>query len=103
MKPIHRHLVGVGLAVGTLLAAGTAAAQLRWWGGVQLGWGPPAYYSPHHYPPPYYAAPHYPPPAPAASEGCYAGPYVCPLEGPARVGMPCSCPTGQGQAWGRAR
>jgi hypothetical protein len=103
MEPIRRHFVGVALAMATVLLAGTAAAQPRWGGGVHFGWGPPPFHHPHHYPPPYYGAPHYPPPAPVASEGCYAGAYVCPLEGPARVGMPCSCPTGQGQAWGRAR
>ena len=99
MEPIRRHTSGVVLTVGAVLVAGAVSAQPRWGGGMQFGWGPPAY----HHSPPYYAVPHYPPPAPVASEGCYAGPYVCPLEGPARVGMPCSCPTGQGQAWGRAR
>ena len=70
-------------------------------GGVYLGLGPYPYspyptYRPDYAPPAYYAPP-------AATEGCYAGAYVCPLEGPAAVGMPCSCPTSRGQAWGRAR
>jgi len=99
MERIGRRLAGVVLAMATVLVAGVASAQPRWGGSLQFGWGPPVY----HYPPPYYVVPHHPPPAPIAGEGCYAGPYVCPLEGPARVGMPCSCPTAQGQAWGRAR
>jgi hypothetical protein len=92
-------LVCAGLAMTAATAVGAASAQPRWGAGVQFGWGPPPYHQPY-YPSPYR---HAPPPAPVAGEGCYAGPYVCPLEGPARVGMPCSCPTAQGPAWGRAR
>jgi hypothetical protein len=92
-------LVPAGIAMATAMLAGTAAAQPGWSGGVHFGWGPP---HPHYRP--YAPSYHYtPPPAPVAQEGCYAGPYVCPLEGPARLGMPCSCPTAQGPAWGRAR
>ena len=99
----------LGAALAGLVAGEPALAHSRWGGGVYFGFGPPVY-APlypawrHHYPAPSYYAPAYPPVAvPAASEGCYAGPYVCPLEGPAQVGMPCSCPTAQGRAWGRAR
>jgi len=98
----------VGVLAG-LAAFGPAAAHGRWGGGVYFGFGPPGYAVPYpawrpYYPaPPYYAAPAYPPALPPASEGCYAGPYVCPLEGPSQVGLPCSCPTAQGRAWGRAR
>lgn len=84
--------------------AGTAPAQAhgRVRGGVYFGVVPPVYAGPYPYPyhsyapPPYYAAP-------AASGGCYAGPYVCPLDAPAQLGAPCSCPTAQGPVWGRAR
>ncbi len=84
--------------------AGALAHPVHWRGGFSFGFSAPLYMTP----PPYYAVPtpYYAPPpyaAPAAVEGCYAGPYVCPLEGPARVGMPCSCPTTQGRAWGSAR
>ena len=103
-------LVGAGLVACGLVAS--AAAHGRVSGGVYFDFGPPAYGPPVYaapfpgyrpYYPPHYGAPSYVAPAPAASEGCYAGPYVCPLEGPAQVGMPCSCPTVQGRAWGQAR
>ncbi len=87
----------VGAVLGVLAGCGVAAARGYWSGGVYIG-VPPVVISPYpHYPPaPYHARP-------AASEGCYAGPYVCPLEAHSVVGMPCSCPTVQGPAWGRAR
>jgi len=100
-------LVLAGIVAAAAMAAGVASAQPGWGAGVQFGWGPPhhrPYPTPYHYAPHHYAPHRYvPPPAPVAGEGCYAGPYVCPLEGPARVGMPCSCPTAQGHVWGRAR
>ena len=94
------------VAVVVLAACGEAAARGYWSGGVYFG-VPPVVISPYGYSRPYYGAePYYAPhyhARPAASEGCYAGAYVCPLEGPSVVGMPCSCPTVQGPAWGRAR
>ena len=59
--------------------------------------GPPiGYYGPPgYYPPPVYAAP-------AAGQGCYAGPYVCPLDTPAGVGAPCSCPAKGSRVFGVA-
>lgn len=91
-----------GMAAATVAALlGAGAAEAHWRGGVYVGVGPYPY-SPYPTHRPYYAPPIYHAP-PAATEGCYAGAYVCPLEGPAAVGMPCSCPTGRGQAWGRAR
>ena len=96
----------IGLvALGLLCGTGTTEARNNWGGGVYFGVMPPVHVVPYpSYPPPYYPrTPYYAAPAPAASEGCYAGPYVCPLEGPAQAGMPCSCPTTQGRAWGRAR
>jgi len=97
----------------------TLAQRVHWRGGVHFGFTVPVpvvppyypgpYYSPPYYPGPYYPAPrrayphYYAPPRLMASEGCYAGPYVCPLEGSAAVGMPCSCPTAQGRVWGYAR
>jgi hypothetical protein len=88
--------------VAALLGAGAAEAHWRGGGGVYFGVAPPLYSSPYPSYRPDYAPPAYYAP-PAATEGCYAGAYVCPLEGPAAVGMPCSCPTSRGQAWGRAR
>lgn len=77
---------GVAFAVA---ACGAAAAQGYWRGGVYVGAGPYSYH---------------PPPTPVvASEGCYAGAWVCPLERPAYVGAPCACATGQGTVWGQAR
>jgi len=115
-----------------LLAVAPGAAEAYWRGGVWFGVGVPVYPVPIYpapiypapvYPAPVYPAPVYPPaywarpvapypyayappayyPPPAASGGCYAGPYVCPLTGPAVAGAPCSCPTGRGPAWGQAR
>ena len=79
------------LAVSLLAPASGAVAHWRWGGG--MAWGPAyPHDAPHHYAPP-----------PPASEGCYAGAWVCPLDRPALVGQPCGCPTGQGTAWGQAR
>lgn len=103
-------LLVLGVLAGCAWIAAAEARGGHWAGGVYVGVAPPVYLSP--FPQPYYAPRHYYPPVPyhaapysrpAASEGCYAGAYVCPLEGPALVGMPCSCPTIQGPAWGRAR
>ncbi|MCC6717008.1 MAG: hypothetical protein IT555_03915 [Acetobacteraceae bacterium] len=103
----RRLVVTIAMVLAGLAAATPAPAHGRV--GVYFGMVPPVYLSPYPYPYPY-PRPYYPPhpyyaaPAPpAATEGCYAGPYVCPLEGPSAVGMPCSCPTTQGRAWGRAR
>ena len=118
----------VALVVSALGAA--APAQARWGGGWGIGIGimpppvyigpppvyygpPPVYYAPppaYYAPPPGYAPPpdYVPPPDYAPSLGgppgqtCYAGPYVCPLDQPVPAGGPCSCPTNQGRAWGRA-
>ncbi len=64
---------------------------------------PPAYATPPAYAaPPGYAVP--PPsttPQDAAGPVCRAGLYVCPLDAPAAVGSPCSCPTNTGRAAGR--
>ena len=124
MRRIWHRAMGLLMALlaGCALA-GMAEARGYLGGGVHVGVappgfvGPPVYVSPYphrqydhpyydrrrYYPPaPYYAVPG-PYSRPAASEGCYAGAYVCPLEAPSLVGMPCSCPTTQGPAWGRAR
>ena len=97
--------LGVGVLVAVLAGCALvwrAEARGYWAGGVSIGVVPPVFISP--YPRPYYGpGPYGGYSRPAASEGCYAGPYVCPLEAPSVVGMPCSCPTMQGSAWGRAR
>ena len=103
----RRTMAAILVMLAGLAAAGPAAAHGRVGGGAYFGVLPPVYLSPYptpyprpyYPPPPYYAAPA----PPAATEGCYAGPYVCPLEAPSAVGMPCSCPTTQGRVWGRAR
>ena len=102
---VIRLLLPAALALAAVTAPSAAHA---WWRcGVYFDFPPvvigpaaPAYYYPPYYPPPYYA----PPPgyAPAAGQACYAGPYVCPLESPLAVGAPCSCPTNDGRAGGRA-
>lgn len=96
-----------GAVLAVLATAGPADARGNWHGGGGVYFGvPPLYLAPPLFASPYYD-PYYAPrpyyPAPAATEGCYAGPYVCPLEAPSQVGMPCSCPTAQGRAWGSAR
>ncbi len=115
----------VALAAAALLPG---AAQAYWRGGVWFGFGvplypPPVYPAPLYpvpaYPVPGYPVPAYPPPyygprpyayappayypAPPAAGGCYAGPYVCPLQAPSAVGAPCACPTRGGTVWGQAR
>jgi uncharacterized membrane protein len=99
---------GIALAMaGTLFFPGSAQAWWRhgphWGGGIYIG--PPVYVPPPpvYYPPPaYYAPPTYY--GPAATGGCYAGPYVCPLQGATPAGAPCSCPTNEGgRVAGRAR
>ena len=42
-----------------------------------------------------------PPYNPAPTGRCYAGAYVCPIQRPATVGSPCSCPTNRARAPGR--
>lgn len=120
MMNLIRMRLGRVLLLGVLLGAIALPAQAQgghyrhghshWRGGVFLApptlfLAPPLYYrgySGHGYGGySAYSQGYYP--APTASEGCYAGPYVCPLEGPAQVGMPCSCPTGDGRSWGQAR
>jgi len=96
----------IALAAATLgaLAAPHAASAWerhyhpRWYGGFYVA--PPVEMAPSPY---YYAPPYYAPPAPAASGGCYAGPYVCPLNAPAYAGQSCACDTDQGRVWGQAR
>ncbi len=96
MDGIGRRFLALSGVVAALLAAG--AAEAHWRGGPYVGIAPPMYAPAYpHYRPHYYSPP------PAATEGCYAGAWVCPLDGPAAVGAPCACSTGRGQAWGRAR
>jgi len=103
MEQVRRWSLALAAGAAALLAAGAAQAHWHGSGGFYVGVAPPLYapaypyHRPYHYAPPVYHAP------PAATEGCYAGAWVCPLEAPAHVGMPCACPTGRGQAWGRAR
>lgn len=108
------------------------AAEAWWRGGFYVGIpgpvvvGPPVVYAPppaYYAPPPDYYAPapgysappsSYPglppysgssPPAYAGGHPgrtCYAGGYTCPLDPNFPVGSGCSCPTGQGLAYGRA-
>lgn len=104
----------MAMLVAAGLALAPVAAQARWRGGLFFGIGPlfapPLYAPPAYYGPPIYAPPppvYYGPPpmiyAPApAGQGCYAGPYICPLDHPAPIGAACSCPTGQGRAYGHA-
>lgn len=119
MALLARTVTAAALALAMTAAPALAYRPGPWNGGVWFGFGGPIYPPvPYYYPPPpvypaypgpygyapppaYYPAPYYP--APAASGGCYAGAYVCPLEGPATVGMPCSCPARQGRVWGQAR
>ncbi len=99
--------VAVAIAAGAVLAPSPAEA---WWRGPGIFFfgppiviGPPVVYAP---PPPviYAPAPVYQPaPAYAAAQTCYAAAYICPLDQPTPVGGPCSCPTNQGRAYGRAR
>lgn len=111
-----RRLTAAALACAAVLAMSAGADargphhrhwQRGWHGGVFLALPPlaiaPFAYGGHPYRYGYEYGPGAAYSAPAASEGCYAGAYVCPLEGPAAVGMPCSCETGNGRAWGAAR
>lgn len=104
---LSRLAVLVGLVLGVM----AAPAHAYWRGGVVVGVpfgpffvppplfiGPPVVYSPPPVvfapqPPIVYAAP---PPPPSAGQSCVAGPYVCPLTGPANIGASCSCPSNQG-------
>ncbi len=99
MERVRRWFLAAAAAMMALQAAGAAEAHWRGNGGVYVGVAPPLHAPayPYRHGPPVYHAP------PAATEGCYAGAWVCLLEAPAHVGMPCACPTGRGQAWGRAR
>jgi hypothetical protein len=102
---VIRLLLPAALALAAVTAP--SAAHAWWRGGIYFGLPPVVVApSPYYYPPAYYAPPavYAPPPvyAPAAGQACYAGPYVCPLEGPAAAGAPCSCPTNNGRAGGRA-
>lgn len=113
MKRFHQLLRVSFIAALVVSALGAAApAQARWGGGWGVGIGimpppvyigpPPIYYGP---PPVYYAPPpayYAPPPGGPPGQACYAGPYVCPLDQPVTAGEPCSCPTNQDRAWGRA-
>jgi hypothetical protein len=100
------------LAAGAALSAGLCLpgqAQAWWRGGVFIGVppvivGPPVYYPPPVYAPPpvVYAPPpvvYAPPPPSYAPEGprCYAGAYVCPLQGAVPPGGACSCYGNAGQ------
>jgi hypothetical protein len=105
------------IGFGVLAAPGVAEAWWhhgpRWHGGFYYV-APPVYVPPPVYvaPPvyqPYYAPPAYSqydaPPAryagpPPAAGDCSAGPYICPLGGPATVGQSCACDTPQGRIWG---
>ena len=110
MRKFALATTAMAFAAGLALLPGTAQA---WWRGPGLFFygppivvGPPVIYAP---PPPVVYAP--PPPvvydpAPAyapAGQACYAAAYVCPLDQPTPAGGPCSCPTNNGRAYGRAR
>jgi hypothetical protein len=101
---VIRFLLAAGLALAAVAAP--SAAHAWWRGGIYFGF-PPVVVAPYpyYYPAPYYPPVYYPPPpesAQPAGQACYAGPYVCPLEGPVAAGAPCSCPTNNGRAAGRA-
>jgi hypothetical protein len=120
MKRFSRLLCVSFIAVLVVSALGAAApAQARWYGGWGYGIGivppsvyigpPPGYYGPppgYYAPPPAYYAPppayYAPPQGGQPGQTCYAGPYICPLDQPVPPGGPCSCPTNQGRAGGRA-
>ena len=102
------------VALGALAVPGTAQAWWHrgpaWYGGGYVA--PPVYVAPPGYvAPPVYVAPYSPYDAapapryagPPAARGCYAGPYVCPLAGPAAAGQSCACDTAQGRIWGQTR
>jgi hypothetical protein len=104
------------LSAFALVAALALPSPARaWWrGGVFFAFPPvvPYYYPPPVvYPPPpvVYYPPVYPPPPPypaapqagAGAPSCRAGAYVCPLETPAAIGAPCSCPTNTGRIAGQ--
>ena len=126
---IASRLLRYFLLILAVICLAPAAARADWhggWhGGGHGGWGwrggvyldlPPVYVPPpvYYYPPPVYPGPPVyavPPEAesmssngpPPPAQACYAGQWVCPLERPNVVGNACSCPTGAGRAWGRAR
>jgi hypothetical protein len=116
MRKIVLGTVAVAFAVGALLAPQPANAWWRgggWFYGPAIVVGPPVIYAPppviYGQPGAVYApgqvyspAPGYVPAGPAG-QACYASAYVCPLDQPTPVGGPCSCPTNQGRAYGRAQ
>lgn len=100
----------------------TAAAPASARGGVWAEWGPDHGWAPygarepfyrhgyrHHgprwgydpasaYPGPYAGSPR----SGRAGQACYAGPYMCQLSQPGRVGESCFCPARGGErAWGQ--
>ena len=100
------------LAFG-VLAVSAPLAQARV--GVFFGFGGPVFYPPpvYYYPPPVYYPPppvvYAPspawstPPAPAATQSCSAGQYVCPMTRPVPAGATCWCPNNSGgRAYGTA-
>ena len=107
---MRKFLLGTAIvvfAVGAILVPHQAEA---WWrgGGGGFYYGPPVFVGPPviYVPGPVYGpAPVYAPPQQYAPAGqaCYAGAYVCPLDRPTQSGAPCSCPTNQGRAYGRAQ
>jgi len=109
-------------AVATAALAMPSPARAWWRGGVFFAFPPvlPFYYAPPpvvYGPPAVYGAPPpgYPPPSYYPQQGypqqgypqqagpaCHAGAYVCPLEAPAAIGAPCTCPTNTGRVAGQA-
>ena len=120
---LRHNFTAASLAALAAAALAAPSPAYAWWrGGVFFGFPPiaPFYYAPppvFYYPPPpvIYAPPpaaYAPPPAyampppsttprDAAGPVCHAGLYVCPLDAPAPIGSPCSCPTNTGRAGGR--
>jgi hypothetical protein len=96
-------LGAAALALAALVLPSSANAYYFY--GPRVFVGVPFFAAPVYVPPPvYYAPPPVYAPAPVYSgRGCYAGPYVCPLDRPTPVGAGCSCPTNNGRAYGDAR
>ena len=106
---VIRLLLPAALALAAVTAP--SAAHAWWRGGIYFGLPPVVVApSPYYYPPAYYAPPavYAPPPvyAPAAGQAARGRPRVAHavrVTGlPAAAGAPCSCPTNNGRAGGRA-
>ncbi len=101
-------VLALAAGLGVMTAATPAQA---WWHhgyfGPRVFFGPGVVFAPPVVvgPPVVYAPPVIYAPAPApAGRGCYAGPYVCPLDQPTPSGASCSCPVGGNtRVYGSAR